>query len=207
MSRAVALLIFLLAVPACYATDYAVGGTTGWDTSGDYTTWASGKTFSVGDSLSFIYGSSHTVDEVNKADYDSCTATNAISSFNNGNTTITLSKTGPHYFICSTPNHCSQGMKLAVSVSAAASSPPAPTGSLPPSTTPSPVSSMAPSPASSSPPSSAPGTTPSDLTPTSSKTPTTSTPTGNGAMGSFKRMDALVLGASIVFGPLLVLMG
>ena len=51
MSRAVALLIFLLAVPACYATDYVVGGTTGWDTSGDYTTWASGKTFSVGDSL------------------------------------------------------------------------------------------------------------------------------------------------------------
>ena len=47
-----ALLILLLAAPAAYAaTTYTVGDTNGWTTSGDYTTWASDKTFTVGDSL------------------------------------------------------------------------------------------------------------------------------------------------------------
>lgn len=47
-----ALLILVLAAPAAYAaTTYTVGDSAGWTTFGDYTTWVSGKTFTVGDSL------------------------------------------------------------------------------------------------------------------------------------------------------------
>ena len=51
MALAVALLVLLLATPAAYAEQYTVGDGTGWTTTGDYTTWVEGKTFTVGDTL------------------------------------------------------------------------------------------------------------------------------------------------------------
>lgn len=47
------LLAINMAVPAVAKT-YTVGDTSGWAVGTDYGTWASGKTFQVGDSLSKI---------------------------------------------------------------------------------------------------------------------------------------------------------
>lgn len=85
----------------------------------------------------FNYGGGHTVDEVSASDYNSCTAGNSISSDSTGATTITLKKSGIHYFICGAMGHCGNGMKLAVTAADAGATP-APTGDIggPPSTTP-----------------------------------------------------------------------
>lgn len=48
-----ALVVLLLAARAfpAAATSFTVGGKSGWTIGVDYTTWASGNTFKVGDSL------------------------------------------------------------------------------------------------------------------------------------------------------------
>jgi hypothetical protein len=46
-----ALLLIASCASMASATKYTVGDTSGWTTSGDYTTWASDKKFKVGDSL------------------------------------------------------------------------------------------------------------------------------------------------------------
>ncbi|XP_022132018.1 blue copper protein-like [Momordica charantia] len=150
MAAFLGLVIFLisLAVPS-FATVYTIGDAAGWASGVDYTSWTSGKTFTVGDSLKFNYGGGHTVDEVSASDYNSCTAGNSISSDSTGSTTIALNKPGTHYFICGAFGHCGNGMKLAVPVTAAdagatPSATPAPTGDgngdgAPPSTAPTPL--------------------------------------------------------------------
>ncbi|KAI3758270.1 hypothetical protein L6452_05827 [Arctium lappa] len=112
----VLLMVLLSCGVPCLAKVYTVGDSAGWSLGVDYTTWTSGKTFKVGDTLSFNYGSSHSVDEVSSGDYGSCTAGNAIASYTSGPTTIALNTTGTHYFICGVAGHCSGGMKLSVSV-------------------------------------------------------------------------------------------
>ncbi|XP_068650948.1 uclacyanin-3-like [Aristolochia californica] len=126
MAAATALLLLLLAAPAALATDHVVGDSSGWDSGVDYTTWTSGKAFQVGDRLIFTYTANHKVDEVAKSDYDSCSSSNTLASHDDGNTTITLSKEGVHYFLCPTFGHCSSGMKLSVTVAAAGNSQSAP---------------------------------------------------------------------------------
>ncbi|KAI4375085.1 hypothetical protein MLD38_012995 [Melastoma candidum] len=125
-------LILQLAVPGS-ATVYTVGDTSGWAMGVDYTTWTSDKSFVVGDSLAFNYGGGHTVDEVSKSDYSSCTVGNAITTDSSGSTTIPLKTEGVHYFICGAMGHCGSGMKLAVTVKSSSSSS---SGSTTPSTTP-----------------------------------------------------------------------
>ncbi|XP_047977740.1 blue copper protein-like [Salvia hispanica] len=102
------------------ATVYTVGDTSGWSVGSDYTTWAADKTFKVGDTLVFNYASGHTLDEVSKNDYESCTTGNSITSDSSGATSITLKTAGTHYYICGIPGHCSGGMKLAITAAAAA---------------------------------------------------------------------------------------
>lgn len=115
------------------ATVYTVGDASGWSPGVDYSDWTSGKSFAVGDSLSFTYSpGTHTVNEISAADYQSCSASNYLSSDSSGSTTITLKTAGTHYFACSVPGHCVGGMKLAVSVDATPSSSSTPTA---PSTT------------------------------------------------------------------------
>ncbi|XP_051118145.1 blue copper protein-like [Andrographis paniculata] len=117
-----AVVVLMVAVPSpAAATIYTVGDTSGWAIGADYSTWASAKTFLVGDTLVFNYPGGHTVDEVSAGDYKSCTTGNSISSDSSGATSIALKTAGPHYFICGVPGHCTGGMKLAVTVSAAAS--------------------------------------------------------------------------------------
>ncbi|XP_031503142.1 uclacyanin-2-like [Nymphaea colorata] len=123
-------LAFLLIVPIS-ATDYTVGDASGWTLGVDYNNWVAGKTFKVGDRLVFTYGSSHTVDEVNQAGYTSCSSSSPISSASDGNTTITLKTAGTHYFICATPGHCQQRMKVQIPVTGSAAGSPvgSPSGS------------------------------------------------------------------------------
>lgn len=68
----------------------------------------------------FKYVSGHSVDEVSANDYKTCTTGNAITSDSSGATSITLKTAGPHYYICGIPGHCGGGMKVAVTVAAAA---------------------------------------------------------------------------------------
>ncbi|GAB4844991.1 hypothetical protein Ancab_038384 [Ancistrocladus abbreviatus] len=132
-------ILLCFAVPSL-ATEYTVGNSGGWALGVDYGAWASGKTFSVGDSLVFNYGSGHTVDEVIQSDYTTCTVGNAITSDNIGSTTILLKTPGIHYFICGVIGHCSSGMRLAVNVGASSSNATAtiavsPNSAVPPSNT------------------------------------------------------------------------
>ncbi|XP_077224586.1 mavicyanin-like [Tasmannia lanceolata] len=137
MARAMGAIIVLCCVGSGSATVYTVGEANGWSTNVDYSTWTSGKTFSVGDSLDFNYGAgAHSVDEVSASDYKSCATGNSITSDSSGTTSITLKTAGTHYFICGVIGHCSLGMKMAVPVGAATTtSPSTPTTTTPPSST------------------------------------------------------------------------
>ncbi|KAJ1291282.1 hypothetical protein BS78_02G304900 [Paspalum vaginatum] len=91
------------------ATDYKVGGSDLWDTYIDYDKWTAGKTFMVGDTITFKYMPYHNVLEVTEADYDSCNPGNPISTHSGGDTVFELTATGTRYFICGIPRHCLNG--------------------------------------------------------------------------------------------------
>nr|XP_043608798.1 blue copper protein-like [Erigeron canadensis] len=110
------LMVTLSCITFSSAKVYTVGDSAGWALSIDYATWASDKTFKVGDKLVFNYDSSHTVDLVSSSDYTTCAIGNSIASYNSGTTTILLNTTGSHYFICGIMGHCSGGMKLTIDV-------------------------------------------------------------------------------------------
>ncbi|KAI9192136.1 hypothetical protein LWI28_018723 [Acer negundo] len=122
------------------ANDYTVGNATGWTNtqSADfYTSWANSFTFEVGDELVFNFGTgAHDVATVNKAAYDSCDKSNPINTTQSGPATVRLNNTGPHYFICTINQHCSQGQKLSVNVvndnDNPSPPPPSPTGTTTP---------------------------------------------------------------------------
>ncbi|WVZ92448.1 hypothetical protein U9M48_038512 [Paspalum notatum var. saurae] len=131
-SSLIALLVVVSCAAAASATQFTVGDSSGWTIGPNYSSWTSGKTFTVGDTLLFNFATgAHDVLEVSKSDYDSCTA-NALNTFTNGPATVTLTA-GTHYYICGISGHCGAGMKLAVSVGSGA---PAPGGS--PGTAPAP---------------------------------------------------------------------
>ncbi|XP_010247016.1 PREDICTED: uclacyanin 1 [Nelumbo nucifera] len=161
-------------VQLAVGADLKVGGSSGWDTTTDLQTWAASQSFFVGDSLIFTYSSIHDVLEVTKADYDSCSSSNPIKSYNDGNTTIQLSSPVKRYFICGKTGHCDQGMKLEVNV-LASSTPPTASPVTPPAAPP-PVATSTPPPSQklspSSPPSKSPALAPSK-SPSSSPTPQT----------------------------------
>ncbi|XP_062078096.1 cucumber peeling cupredoxin-like [Humulus lupulus] len=147
------------------ATTYTVGDSTTWSIPSipnAYSTWAAGKSFKVGDILVFNFMSGqHDVVEVKKTNYDSCSGANPISRQTSSPASITLQKTGDHYYICTVTGHCSAGQKLAINVTGASSPAPQPARS------PSPVSSptlaprsSSPSPSSSSSPSPSPSQVP-----------------------------------------------
>ncbi|XP_066371941.1 blue copper protein-like [Miscanthus floridulus] len=160
-SLALAALLLVSCASAAAATKYTIGDASGWTTTGDYATWASGKKFKIGDTLEFKYASgAHTVDEVGAADYAACSSSKALSSDSAGSTTVTLKTAGKHYFICGVAGHCSSGMKLVVDVAKAVATPaPAPAPAASADTTPD-----------------APDTTPSAKTPSSSGSVTPKSP-------------------------------
>ncbi|KAG0451248.1 hypothetical protein HPP92_026321 [Vanilla planifolia] len=112
------------------ATEYTVGAPGGsWNQQTKLSSWASNNNFKPGDTLLFSYDpSSHNVLEVTKANYDSCSTTGPIKTYNSGKDNITLTEVGKRYFICGFPGHCQGGMKLEIDTTAAGS----PGGSTPP---------------------------------------------------------------------------
>ena len=134
----------------------------------------------------FNYDSSHKVDVVNQADYSSCSSSNSIKSYDNGPTTITLDTAGSNYYICPTPGHCTNGMKLLVNV-VAAGTPATPT--TPPTTSP-------------TTPATPPTTTPT--TPANNGSPPPPPPPPNGAARS-SYMN--LVGVPLVLATLIALMG
>ncbi|CAN8254142.1 unnamed protein product [Cochlearia groenlandica] len=117
------LLLLLALVPTATAVTFQVGDADGWNGGVNYTTWASGKVFRVGDTLEFKYDPSHSVSVVDKSDYDNCDGSRPRQSHSTGDTKIDLTKVGSIYFLCPSFGHCLGGMKLVVHVLDSASSP------------------------------------------------------------------------------------
>ncbi|KAL3818149.1 hypothetical protein ACJIZ3_004054 [Penstemon smallii] len=142
-SRAFFIAIILAAVVApSLATDYTVGDNDGWKLGVDYTKWATGKDFRVGDTIKFMYApGSHNILKVNGPDFQQCTSTNASSiPMTSGNDIITLANPGRKWYICDIGNHCRQGMKLVITVSAVEAPTPAPVSGGPSTSTASEIS-------------------------------------------------------------------
>ncbi|XP_073148346.1 uncharacterized protein [Henckelia pumila] len=190
MAKAITfLLLLLLALPAAvYGATIPVGGGSGWTLGVDYVSWAKGQVFTIKDVLLFNYGPSHSVEEVSDSDYRDCNVDNPIASYSTSPTSIPLSSTGTRYFICPTSTHCSQGMKLAVTVTDGSNTapPPAPSTTIPPpppgTASPVPPSTPAsppPTPSTSSPPprtTASPPPTPSPSSPPPPRTTPTPSP-------------------------------
>ncbi|EHA8592415.1 uclacyanin 1 [Cocos nucifera] len=144
-----------------------VGGQNGgWDLSTNLASWVATQKFTAGDNLTFKYASAHDVLEVSKAEYDACATSNSMNTYTGGSTVVKLSSPGKRYFICGTPGHCSQGMKVEIDVVAAATATP-PTA-VAPASPPLPMS---------SPPTEAPNTAPTAAAPASPPLPMSSPPT------------------------------
>ncbi|XP_062191118.1 chemocyanin-like [Phragmites australis] len=114
-------------VGTAHGASYTVGAPSGsWDLRTNYTRWASGINFRAGDQLVFKYSrAAHNVLEVSNVDYDSCSGSSPLATFNTGNDVVPLPAAGvTRYFICGVPGHCDAGMKLAVRVEAAAATGP-----------------------------------------------------------------------------------
>ncbi|KAL0013736.1 hypothetical protein SO802_000805 [Lithocarpus litseifolius] len=150
MSMTILLVVVLTAVAAVVkvteAANYVVGDSAGWAVPRTnptlYTSWTSGKKFSVGDVLVFNFISNvHDVATVSKADYDACAVNNTLTLVTTGPYNYTINSTGTHYIICTIFNggHCQGGQKLTISVgnstsgtspaSSPAGSPTSPSGS------------------------------------------------------------------------------
>ncbi|KAA8548225.1 hypothetical protein F0562_004514 [Nyssa sinensis] len=110
------------------ATQHVVGGSKGWDESTDFSSWASGQTFKVGDQLVFKYtpGLHSVVELTGESAYKSCDIGSAVDSLNGGNNVIKLSKAGKRYFACGTMGHCGQGMKVKITTVSADATPSTP---------------------------------------------------------------------------------
>ncbi|KAG8066359.1 hypothetical protein GUJ93_ZPchr0004g39489 [Zizania palustris] len=137
MSLALKALVALMAMAAVAELATAAGKThtIKWAAGGNYGDWSSTNTVLVGDSVVFMYGSPHTVDELSEAGYKACSFDGPVSSDQSGSTTFTFDKPGTRYFACAAGSHCSQGQKVAiitVSNSTAPPSPQSPNGGSPP---------------------------------------------------------------------------
>ncbi|XP_059431376.1 umecyanin-like [Corylus avellana] len=123
-------------LPQTEAAAYVVGDTTGWTTpSGNATfstSWAAKHNFSVGDILAFNFTTGvHDLATVSQVAFDACNTSSNITLTKTGPANFTLNSTGSYYFICTFPQHCSRGQKLAINVTNANSSgtsPPPPAG-------------------------------------------------------------------------------
>ncbi|GFY97038.1 hypothetical protein Acr_11g0013440 [Actinidia rufa] len=132
-------------------TVHVVGDNIGWTIPSNgaqgYITWASSKTFVVGDTLIFNFATNaHDLVQVPKASFDTCSDDNEIGNpITTGPANVTLTSAGDHYYICTFGTHCQAGQKLAITVSTTPGAAPPTTPSTPTTpATPSPTSSTAP---------------------------------------------------------------
>ncbi|KAI3889474.1 hypothetical protein MKX03_009335 [Papaver bracteatum] len=109
-------MVLSVLVYSASATNYTVGGESGWALNSDMQTWSSEHTFNGGDTLVFVYKPVHSVLEVNEFAYEACILDNPIEIFNRTSTVIKLGSWGTRYFICGTPGHCGLGLKVKILV-------------------------------------------------------------------------------------------
>ncbi|KAL2543898.1 Uclacyanin 1 [Forsythia ovata] len=123
----IAILVTTIAAPSL-ATDYMVGDDAGWKVGVNYTAWAAGKEFYIGDTLMFMYQKgSENVLKVNATEFQQCLASNTSGALTSGNDIVTLAKPGKRWYISGVDDHCSKGVKLVVTVSEAPAPTPVPT--------------------------------------------------------------------------------
>ncbi|KAH7847912.1 hypothetical protein Vadar_031545 [Vaccinium darrowii] len=124
----VALAVVAVAFPSTLATDWYIGDSRGWSLNVNYTEWASGKTFYIGDQLIFLYkqGAHNVVKVINGTDFQQCTVPSRAVTLSTGDDVITLAE-GKHWYICGFSNHCLNGMKLVITVVPQLTLVPAPT--------------------------------------------------------------------------------
>lgn len=111
------LMVAMMAAPA-FGADYVVGDDAGWKLNVNYTAWAQGKQFHVGDRLIFKYTEgSHNVHRLSQAtDFQECLIPKTTANFTSGNDVITLATPGKKWYACGVSDHCSKGMKLGINV-------------------------------------------------------------------------------------------
>ncbi|KAI4380996.1 hypothetical protein MLD38_007116 [Melastoma candidum] len=106
------------------AREFVVGGG-GWSTqwkvpsseSYPLNAWAEASRFQVGDTLVWNYDAGvDSVLQVTSEDYSSCNMAAPIQAYSDGNTRVTLNRSGPFYFISGAQGHCDKGQKLIVVV-------------------------------------------------------------------------------------------
>ncbi|KAA8523005.1 hypothetical protein F0562_009428 [Nyssa sinensis] len=119
---------------------YVVGDKLGWLVPPGgaiaYATWASNKTFIVGDTLVFDFvNGTQDVAVVTKSAYKTCDTNNTITVLTNSPAKITLTTTGEHYFTCTYPRHCTLGQQLAINVTASSTATPPSSSTTPPTGT------------------------------------------------------------------------
>ncbi|PUZ54645.1 hypothetical protein GQ55_5G148300 [Panicum hallii var. hallii] len=111
------LLLFASAAAPSVAVKLVVGGGKHWAPNVNYTDWADGHEFHVGDWLEFDYEKDrYDVVQVNETAYKTCDGSSPILSYSRGrNFVFRLNTTGRFYFICSR-GYCWNGMKVSVLV-------------------------------------------------------------------------------------------
>ncbi|XP_062147689.1 umecyanin-like [Alnus glutinosa] len=128
----VALIAAATVLPRTQAAQYVVGDTTGWNPSGGatfYTSWAAKHNFSVGDILVFNFTTGvHDLATVSQVAFNACNTNTTITRITTGPANFTLNSNVSYYFICTFPQHCSKGQKLAITVKASSGTLPPPTG-------------------------------------------------------------------------------
>lgn len=115
-------LCFLLGFERAAATDFAVGGKSGWSipTGSEresFSQWAERLRFHVGDAVLFKYPANQdSVLLVSRDAFQNCNTTSPAATYNDGNTAFKFPRPGPYYFISGAQGHCEKGQKLVVVV-------------------------------------------------------------------------------------------
>ncbi|KAF7029282.1 hypothetical protein CFC21_041083 [Triticum aestivum] len=119
---ALAFVLAFVAIPAlttpAQGLVFHVGGPRGWrvpDANTSYGWWAMNNRFHVGDELYFKY-ENDSVLLVSREEFDACNATDPLSRFADGSTTVRLDRPGFFCFISGEPGHCEEGQRLIVRV-------------------------------------------------------------------------------------------
>ncbi|KAM7273541.1 hypothetical protein ACFE04_028205 [Oxalis oulophora] len=115
---AIALFAILVLSFVATATEYVVGGDSGWTNSVDYAKWAQDKVFHVGDTLVFKYTApNHNVLKVNGTGFKDCIKPPPSEALKTGNDKVTLATPGKKWYICGVSTHCADNnQKLVINV-------------------------------------------------------------------------------------------
>nr|GMD55381.1 lamin-like protein [Ipomoea batatas] len=110
--------LLVVMLPEVSSTRFTLGANMGWSPNVNYTVWARGKHFYLGDWLFFVYDRNQmNVLEVNKTDYESCNSDHPLHNWTTGagRDVVPLNVTKTYYFI-SGNGFCYGGMKVAIPV-------------------------------------------------------------------------------------------